>query len=173
MKKALPTVLALWVAAVLGLASCSDDTVDAVVVFDMEPTPGQPWVASGELVDAGRICPSGDRQIVGLSFPDGTPMTIDQLVELYEAAWETGGSPQDVARIGLEEYVCDDGSGTFTVSEAFNGNPADPGTGEVVSGTGAYGGLTGTCTIVLTENQERTEVLEITGTCEFDMGSND
>lgn len=156
----------------LGLAACGSDSVDPSVVIEMEPAPAQPWTASGELVDAGKLCPSGDRANVGLAFPDGSPMTMEEMFELYEAAWDAGGSPLDVPRMGWEEYRCSDGSGTFTMREEYVATSAEDGvSGEVVEGTGAYVAMTGSCVIMLTENADRTELMEIVSTCEFEFGS--
>lgn len=155
----------------LGLAACASDSIDPSVVIEMEPAPAQPWTASGELVDAGELCSSGDRANVGLAFPDGSPMTVEQLMELYEAAWEAGGSPLDVPRMGWEEYRCNDGSGTFTMREEVVATSSEDGvSGVVVEGTGAYVDMTGSCVIMLTENEDRPELLDIVSTCEFDMG---
>ncbi len=154
----------------LGLAACGSDSVDPTVIIEMEPAPAQPWTASGELVDAGELCPAGDRANVGLAFPDGSPMTVEQLMELYGEAWDAGGSPMDVPRVGWEEYRCGDGSGTFTMREAYTPTTAEDGvSGEVVKGTGAYVDMTGSCVIVLTENADRTDLLEIVSTCEFEF----
>ena len=76
----------------------------------------------------------------------------------------------DVPRVGWEEYRCGDGSGTFTMREAYTPTTAEDGvSGEVVKGTGAYVDMTGSCVIVLTENADRTDLLEIVSTCEFEF----
>jgi hypothetical protein len=143
-----------------------------VVIFDMEPAPAQPWTASGELVDAGQMCPSGDRANVGLAFPDGSPMTIDQFLDLVDDAEAAGGSPMDFDRTSWDEHRCSDGSGTFTIREEGDNTSGQPELrGEVVSGTGSYANMTGPCVTVVTENETRTEVVEVIATCEFDMGS--
>jgi len=165
-------IAALAVAVAFGVAACSDDTLDPVVLFDMEPIAAQPWTASGELVDAGQICPAGDRANVGLQFPDGSPMSFEQFVELVEEAEAAGGSPLDFDRMSWEEYRCSDGSGTFTILEEVDNTSGKPEfRGEVVSATGAYTDMTGTCVTVVTENEARTAILSVIATCEFDMGT--
>lgn len=163
--------LILGVALALLAASCGDDALDPVVIIDMESTEAQPWTATGELVEAGLICPSGDRENLYLTYPDGSPMPLDEMISLFEEAWAAGGSPEDVARIGTEEYVCNDGSGTFTMTEIVTGDPSDPMTGQVIRGSGAYVMMTGTCSTEVTETEDRTDIIDLTTTCEFDVGS--
>ena len=153
------------------LTSCSDETLDPTVIFDHQPIMAQPWTASGELVDAGLLCPSGDRQNTGLTYPDGTPMSIGESLELIKAAEAAGGSHWDVPRIGWEEYVCDDGSGTFTLLEEVRAESPGRFFGEITSGTGAYVNMAGDCVIELTKNEDHTEFLEMVGSCDFDMGT--
>lgn len=165
-------VVGLAIAFGLGISACSDETLDPMVLIDMEPIAAQPWTASGELVDAGQVCPSGDRANVGLFFPDGSPMTFEQFAGLVDEAEAAGGSPLDFERTSLEEFRCSDGSGTFTILEELDTTTGQPElTGEVISGTGSYANITGSCTTVITENEARTAILEIIATCEFDMGS--
>ncbi len=165
-------IAALAVAMALGVSACSDDTLDPVVLFDMEPVAAQPWTASGELVDAGQVCSAGDRANVGLEFPDGTPMSFEQFAELADEAEAAGGSPMDFDRVSLEEYRCADGSGTFTIGEEVDNTSGQPELrGEVVGGTGAYTEMTGPCVTVVTENEDRSAILSVIATCEFDMGS--
>lgn len=167
-------IAVLSVALALGGSACSDDTLDPVVLFDMEPIAAQPWTASGELVDAGQMCPAGDRANVGLQFPDGSPMTIEQFVEQADEAEAAGGSPMDFDRISWEEFRCSDGSGTFTILEEVDSTSGKPELrGEVVSATGAYADMTGSCVTVVTENEARTVILSVIATCEFDMGSSE
>ena len=166
--------VALAVAVALGVSACSDDTLNPVVVFDMEPVATQPWTASGELVDGGQMCPAGDRANLGLEFPDGSPMSWEQFAALADEAEATGGSPMDFDRTSWEEYRCADGSGTFTIREVVDNTSGQPElSGEVASGTGAYTDLTGTCVTVVTENEARTAILSVIATCEFDMGSSE
>jgi hypothetical protein len=161
--------LILGVGLALIAASCGDDAVDPIVVFDLQPIEAQPWTATGELVEAGLLCPSGDRETLSLRYPDGTGMPLEDLFQLVDEAIAAGGSHKDVARIGRTEYVCADGSGTFTMTETMTGDPADEMTSEVTSGFGAYPDLTGTCS--MEEREDETGVIGLTQTCEFRLGS--
>jgi hypothetical protein len=168
MRRTTKAAATIAIGGLLVLTGCGDGALDSTVIFDHEPIMAQPWTASGDLVDAGLLCRSGDRQNTGLTHPDGTPMTIDESMELIEAAYAAGGSHWDVPRIGWEEYVCDDGSGTFTLLEEVTEGSRQF-DGEIAGGTGAYVNLTGDCVIELTENEDRTEFSEMTGTCEFEL----
>jgi hypothetical protein len=171
MKSTTRAAATIAIASVLALAGCSDDALDSTVIFEHEPIMAQPWTASGELVDAGLICPSGDRQNTNLMHPDGSSWTLEDNFAAIKAAENAGGSHWDVPRKGWEEYVCDDGSGTFTLLEEVTEGSPGQFTGELISGTGAYADLTGSCVVDLTENEDYTEILEMVGTCEFDIGS--
>jgi hypothetical protein len=171
MNRTTKAVATIATGAVLALVGCGDDALDSTVIFEHEPIMAQPWIASGELVDAGLLCPAGDRQNTGMMHPDGTPWPLEEHFAAVEAAYDNGGSHWDVPRKGWEEYVCDDGSGTFTLlEEATEGSPGQF-TAEITSGTGAYVDMTGSCVIDLTENEDYTEILEMVGTCDFDMGT--
>ncbi|MDJ0664455.1 MAG: hypothetical protein QNJ75_07830 [Acidimicrobiia bacterium] len=160
-------IIAVGLALLVG--SCGNDALDPVVVFDLQPIEAQPWTATGELVDAGLLCSSGDREFLFVGYPDGSPMPVEEMMKLIDDAIEAGGSHENVARIGRMEYVCDDGSGTFTMTERMTGDPADEITSEVTRGSGAYLMMSGTCT--QEEHTEGTEVVRLTNTCEFDLGS--
>ena len=156
-------------AAALLAASCGAGGPDPVVVFDLQPIEAQPWTATGELVEAGLLCSSGDRENLFLGHPDGSAMPIEEFIRLIDEAEAAGGSHQNVARIGRTEYVCADGSGTFTMTERMTGNPDDEMTSEVTSGSGAYVELTGSCS--MEERVEGTAVVGLTNTCELELGS--
>ena len=117
-------------------AACSEAEPDPTIEFVLELVPRQPWNATGELVDAGLFCPAGSRYNIGFAFPDGSPMTLEQLGELFDAE-EAGGDPADFR--GEMEYTCSDGSGSFTQIE----DHGDGGNWETIGGTGAYAGMTG------------------------------
>ncbi len=69
------------------------------------------------------------------------------------------------------EYVCNDGSGTFTLHEMLGEDSRLRMTGEITSGTGAYASMTGSCVIDYTEDEGGNDITEMIGTCEFDVGS--
>ena len=161
--------LILGLGVALLATACGDDALDPVVVFELQPIEAQPWTATGELVEAGLLCPSGDRENVFLGYPDGRGMPFEELVQLVDEAMAAGGTHMDVARIGRTEYVCDDGSGTFTVTDTITGNPADKMTAEVTGGSGAYVKMTGSCSMEETKN-DAGDVIGLTDTCEFYIG---
>ncbi|MCP3976981.1 MAG: hypothetical protein GY720_21040 [bacterium] len=170
MTKRLRAGLILGLGVALLATACGDDALDPVVVFDLQPIEAQPWTASGELVEAGLLCPNGDRENLFLGYPDGSGMPIEELIQLVDEAMAAGGSHLNVARIGRTEYVCDDGSGTFTFTDEISGNPSDKMTSEVTSGSGAYVQMTGNCSME-ERKDDAGEVILLTETCEFDLGS--
>lgn len=162
-----PTALVLGIA--LALASCSEPLPDPTVMLELKVIPAQPWVATGDLVDGGQMCPSGDRHRVRHWHPDGSPMTDVAFVQLIDEANDAGLDVWHVRRVTEREHLCNDGSGAFTVLEDATG-PVEQATAEVVGGTGAYTDMTGSCVLELTEDENR-QVVEMVTICEFDMGS--
>jgi len=133
---------ASWLAVGLMVTACSGGEPDGAVQFELEPIPAQPWIASGDLVEAGQVCEEGSRRNVGLAFPDGSPMTIEEFIALIDEAEASGLSPEDGDFSARTEWTCADGSGTFiTLDKAGDG-----GRGQVVGGTGAFAGMTGELT---------------------------
>ena len=112
-------------------ASCStsDDSNELTMWVD-----DSGWTASGGAVDAGIMCPGGVAQSVGHLELDGSPLAPEEAYDrIVEAIF---ADPPDVIAtlLGLEEFTCNDGSGSFTVMmEARNGGPWS-----VSEGTGAY-----------------------------------
>jgi hypothetical protein len=169
MTRRLSAGLILGIGLALLAASCGDDALDPIVVFDLQPIEAQPWTASGELVDAGLVCSSGDRENVFLGYPDGRGMPFEEFMQLVQEAEAAGGTHKDVARIGRTEYVCNDGSGTFTMADMTTGDPAADMTSEVTSGIGAYVEMTGTCS--MEEREDETGIIGLTQTCQLYLGS--
>jgi hypothetical protein len=137
-----PARAALFVGVLLFATSCSGGAPDASVEFDIEPLPGQPWTASGDLVDAGLLCPEGSRRHVALLDSDGTPLPADvffrRVGEAFEQSAEAGGR-FETDLLNEQEWTCADGSGSFTLLETIG----ESGEWRVVSGLGAYAGMTG------------------------------
>ncbi|MDJ0924124.1 MAG: hypothetical protein QNJ77_06135 [Acidimicrobiia bacterium] len=162
---------ALWVTAAGLLVACSG-APDPTVQFDMEIAPFQPWVATGELVDAGEVCPTGTRNNVGLAWPDGSPMTMEEWSNQVGPRVDEGMGWREITEefqfLSWEEYICDDGSGTFTIKE----ESGEGGHGEVVESTGTYLGMTGDCTNTM-EFDDAGEPIAAASTCNFDMGESD
>lgn len=128
------------------LAACSRTGPEGAIRFELEPVPAQPWVASGELVDAGAVCPEGSRRNAGLFAPDGTPITFAEFAELADAA----GIPWEEMEVrSRQEWTCADGSGTITMMEVRPPSfIAGSGSGlamtwRVEGGIGAYAGAGG------------------------------
>ena len=151
----------------LALSACSKTALDPTVVFEHQLIPAQPWVAAGEMVDAGKVCPSGDRQGIGFTLPDGTEVTVEEMHYMIMAAYEADPTNWEVPRIGWTEYVCYDGSGAFTITEDFT-ESLDPPPSAVMRGTGAYADMTGTCRIEFVEG-EKPEDEELATICEFEF----
>lgn len=112
-------------------ASCStsDDSNELTMWVD-----DSGWTASGGAVDAGIMCPAGVHHTVGFLDLDGSPLAPDEAYErIVEAIW---ADPPDVVAtlLQIDEFTCDDGSGSFIVTLEFrNGGPWS-----VDEGTGAY-----------------------------------
>lgn len=125
----------------LAVAGCSGGDPDTSIQFDGEFRPSQPWTATGELVDAGAMCPGGFRRLVGWFDADGMPLSADDFFTLVDEAAtiaETGGR-FETDLLNEQEWICADGSGSFTMMETI----AETGEWRVVRGTGAYAAMTG------------------------------
>jgi hypothetical protein len=138
------SLVVAWLAIPLAVVGCGGSDPDGAVVLELQAIPGQPWIASGELVDAGLLCPEGFRRWTGVTHADGTPMTPEEF-------WEVVVPDDDMPFQAVEEYVCSDGSGSFTTIETDGAS-----TWQVVDGTGAYVGMAGegTGTPVFAESSE-------------------
>lgn len=164
-----PFLVSIGIALVL--ISCSESSLSPTVVLEHEVMPAQPWVATGDLVDAGQMCASGDRHRLRQWHPNGSPMTDEEFVQLIDEAAAAGLDIWHVRRVVEREHLCDDGSGAFTMREDATG-PAKQAKTEVVGGTGAYAAMTGTCVMDLTEDASN-QIVGMVTTCEFDMGSSE
>ncbi len=141
------------VVLVMFASGCSSGDAVTIEVFFGDQTayganpPSQAsFRASGVAADGAVVCESGTMQQGHLESPEGTTVTSEEGAELYEAARSDEGT-MDV--FNVEEFVCDDGSGTFTmkahshVDFAKTENERDTPTWEIESGTGDYAGLSG------------------------------
>ena len=131
------TVIALLV------GSCGDGEPDPAIRLEVEAAPGLPWVASGELVDVGSLCPEGGRAIVQFYDRAGAPLFFETGMVRgmeYAECMDAGGpgAQCDVDLRGEMEWTCGDGSGSFRLLETTGG-----GEWQVVGGTGAFAGMTG------------------------------
>ena len=128
--------------AVSTVTSCSSsgDGDDLVIVAD-----DSGWTASGGSIDAGVVCPGGKQHHIGYLELDGSPLAPDEGFDrLVEGLWD---DPLDEVAdfLGLHEFTCADGSGSFTVvAEGRNGGPWS-----VREGSGVYTGLQASGTVQL------------------------
>lgn len=87
-----------------------------------------------------------------LESPEGTTVTPEEGAALYESARADEGT-MDV--YSVQEFVCDDGSGAFTMKTHSHGDFAkaedeqDPLVWKIEHGTGDYTGLSGSGEVVV------------------------
>ena len=126
------------IVATIANCSASDDRNDIAIVAESSG-----WTATGDLVDAGVMCPGGVQNHVGYLELDGSPLAPDEGFErLVEGLWDDPLS-EVTDFLGLHQFTCADGSGSFTlVAEGRNGGPWS-----VREGTGAYAQLSGSGTL--------------------------
>jgi hypothetical protein len=133
------TFVGLVVLSGLIVTSCSGSAAgdDVTIVID-----DSGWAASGGSVDDGVICPRGS--MVGSFLDlDGSPLSrAEGFDRVVEGIWD---DPLDevVEVIDLSEYVCADGSGSFTLME----EPRNGGPWSVREGLGDYAELQGSGTL--------------------------
>ena len=116
--------------------SCGGDSGPLPVEISVDLQRGQAFTASGEAVDEGLMCASGQRVETGfLDLDRTTPLSLEEFAERQNVAHQTGG---EVIEFLLElEVVCADGSGRIGLIE----KPDD--WWEVAHGVGAYAGVSG------------------------------
>ncbi len=150
-------------AIALVVVACSSRDPDPSIQFIVETTPGQPWTAVGELVDAGVVCPGGGRRPVGFYDAVGNRMDpeawFERFFEIIDAFERDEPYEPDIR--GAMEFTCADGTGSFTIIEA----PLGIGPWRVRDGTGAYQGMTGSGTSDLrfSDGVESSEAVELSG----------
>jgi hypothetical protein len=172
------TSIVAAITAALLVGSCGDGEPDPAIRMYVEAAPGQPWVASGGLVDAGSVCPAGGRAIVQFSDRAGIALSFEEGVvrgmEFAECMDAGGpGAQCDIDLRGEMEWTCADGSGSFRLLETTGG-----GEWQVVGGTGAFAQMSGEGTSELVfapapENQDDPAEGEFLGerfTGTLDMG---
>jgi hypothetical protein len=140
-RRAVRIVASIVAASLVG--SCGGGEPDTAILFEVQAVPGLPWIATGELVDAGSVCPAGGRAIVQFYDRAGTPLSFEEgTVRGFEYAecMDAGGpgSECDVDLLGEMEWTCADGSGSFRLLETTGG-----GEWQVAGGTGAFAVMTG------------------------------
>jgi len=137
----------------LSLVGCSSgDAVTIELVFGEAVSELVPFRVSGAAAEDAVVCESGMMRQDRLESPEGTTVTPEEGAALYESARAAGGT-MDV--YSVQEFVCDDGSGTFTMKTHSHGdfakaeNEQDPPAWEIESGTGHYTGLSGSGEVVV------------------------
>jgi hypothetical protein len=145
------------VALALLVAGCgsSSEPMAVDLAQPMAPPP-TPVSISGAAVDEGIVCSSGMFVDNRLEDMDGNPIGMEEWGAMFEAAVDTGSVAEVTSH---NDYECDDGSGTITVSqhvrfdfavidiETFGRGRFQSGTW-TVGGTGDYETLTGSGEIV-------------------------
>lgn len=136
----------------VALVGCSSGDSISIEVFPFEgaaygTSPSQtPFRASGEAVDDAVVCQSGMEIFDHFESPEGEIINGEELGELIEAAIAAEGV---IDLFVVDEFVCDDGSGTFTMKTHTWRDYAkaevqeDNRSWEIEGGTGDYAALSG------------------------------
>ena len=155
------TVLGLLL---VGAAGCSSSVmsgpIEFVHTFD-GPSETSVWVATGEAIDEGLLCPSATGLLDALEDENGNVRTPEELDELRR------GSTAFVS-VAVEDMVCDDSSGNFALRITSQIDPDSAGgvdstTWSIVGGA-EYGGITGSGDTGSLQVQGGTTVLTGAGT---------
>jgi hypothetical protein len=141
--------VALLLVAPVGCSTDDSMAVEIAITYPnveySQPVPTL-FSASGVAVDEGIVCESGTMEVDHLESPEGVTITSEEGGALNEAARADEGV-MDSYRV--QEFVCDDGSGTFTmrvhsrVDFAKPESEQDIPTWEIENGTGDYAALSG------------------------------
>jgi hypothetical protein len=149
MRRGVGLVAAVLAVSVLGCSSGDAITIEVLYpasVYGEQVIESVPFRTLGADIDDTVLCESGTTTRGHLESPEGEIITLDEAEELYEAAWDDGGV---VDLYSVQEFVCDDGTGTFVLKVHTRGDSAKPfseqdiPTWEVESGTGDYTDLSG------------------------------
>lgn len=144
MRRIVGLAVGLLVVAVGGCSSGDSMTVE--FTFNDFRYDLMPFSASGVAVDEASVCESGTMKVDHLESPEGETITSEEGAALQEAARADEGM-MDLYRV--QEFVCDDGSGTFTMKLhgrtdfAKSESQQDIPTWEIENGTGDYTDLSG------------------------------
>lgn len=119
----------------VSISGCGDDTSDANGVeiapqADFEAD-AYTFTATGDAVDEGLMCGSGDWIWIGNETVDGDPMSNQDIAGLVDA-----GEPFEM--VSVNEFVCSDGSGSITVADRGTVDPANPSFSEPGTTTGSW-----------------------------------
>jgi hypothetical protein len=145
MRREVGLVAALLAVALVGCSSGDSISIE-VFSYEGEGFGTVPFRASGVAVDEAVVCENGTMEQDHLESPEGEIITSEEGGELYEAAKADRGVMDTYA---VQEFVCDDGSGTFTMKThtrsdfAKTESQQDTPTWEIENGTGDYATLSG------------------------------
>ena len=127
-----PIAAACLVVSTVASCSSSGDGDDLVIVAD-----DSGWTASGGSVDARVMCPEGKQHQIGYLELDGSPLAPHEGFERLVDGIQDDPLDEVADFLGLHEFTCADGSGSFTVvAEGRNDGPWS-----VSEGTGGYTNL--------------------------------
>ena len=144
MRRIVGLAVALLVVSLVGCSSGDSMAVEFTINEFQDDL--MPFLASGVAVDEAAVCESGTMKVDHLESPEGETITSEVGAALYEAARADQGT-MDLYRV--HEFVCDDGSGTFTTKDhhradfAKSESQQDIPTWEIENGTGDYADLSG------------------------------
>lgn len=138
-----------WIVAALVVAGAGCSSGDPMnIEFSLQPTGYRAlqFQASGVAVDEAAVCDSGTLTIDREESSEGEVITEESGSAMVARAQAEEGV---FGWYSVQEFVCDDGSGTFTIktySETDFGKPEAEQpipTWEIDNGAGAYAGLSG------------------------------
>ena len=167
MRRGVGLVAAVLAVSVLGCSSGDAITIEVlypVSVYGEQVIESVPFRTLGADIDDTVLCESGTTNRDHIESPEGEIITSEEGGELYEAARANRGA-MDSYRV--QEFVCDDGTGTFVLKVHSRGDSAKPfseqdtPTWEVESGTGDYTDLSGSGEISLDLGGSPNEMDEI------------
>ena len=146
---------------VVSLAGCSEEQEPLAVELVHTQEHGLiPFTATGSAADEAAICSRGTTEIDHLESVDGEAITDEDWADMFDTAMAEGG----IAEMNvLQEYICEDGSGNFTMrflnrfdfaTFEFEGQQ-NVGSWEIEEGTGEYVDLSGSGDAALDWDNEK------------------
>ncbi len=134
----------LCVVIALGcLGGCGSGELSVEIAIDN--LSGGAWEATGGAVDSQSFCVAGVSRWVTFLGLDGSELSFDEFADRLSIVAAAGPDWQKVIdHLLVVEYLCSDGSGSITLIE----DQREPTSWRVISGRGAYAGMTGSGSIV-------------------------
>lgn len=146
MRRSMSLAAVLLVVALVGCSSGDSISIEVTYLSDGESPSADPFRASGEAVEAAVVCESGTMENDHAESPEGEVITPEEAEDLYEATRAAEGT---MDTYWVQEFICDDGSGAFTIRMHYRDDYAKPEseqdipTWEIENGTGDYANLSG------------------------------